>query len=76
MKKALIAVTAIGSAVALRPLLKRVPQRMREHCEQMMRAQCTDHADATTHAATAPTMSHRQTPAAHVPDPGEPVGTA
>jgi hypothetical protein len=74
MKKALVAVATIGAVVALRPLLKRMAQKMREHCEQMMRAPCTDHRDATTHAATTPTMS--QTTAAQVPDPGEAVATA
>lgn len=76
MRKALAAVAAIGAVAALRPLLKRMAQKMRAHCEQMMRAQCTGSADATTHAATAPTMGHRQTTAAQVPDPCEPVATA
>lgn len=35
MKKALFGLVAVGSAVALRPLLLRSAHTAREHCEQM-----------------------------------------
>jgi hypothetical protein len=35
MKKLIIGLAAIGAALAVRPLVKRKAQTMREHCEQM-----------------------------------------
>lgn len=39
MKKAIFGVAAVGAAVGLRPLAKRVSKRMRAHCGAMA-AQC------------------------------------
>jgi hypothetical protein len=35
MKKLIIGLAAIGAVLAVRPLVKRKAQTMREHCEQM-----------------------------------------
>ncbi|HSJ73662.1 MAG TPA: hypothetical protein VK904_05040 [Miltoncostaeaceae bacterium] len=35
MKKAIVGLVAIGVIIALRPVMRRMGQRMREHCEQM-----------------------------------------
>lgn len=35
MKKAIIGLAAFGAVIGLRPLVKRVGHKAREHCEQM-----------------------------------------
>ena len=35
MKKAVIGLVAVGVAVGLRPVARRISHAMREHCEQM-----------------------------------------
>ena len=35
MKKAIVGLVAVGAVIALRPLLRRMGHKMREHCEQM-----------------------------------------
>lgn len=35
MKKAIVGLAAVGAAIALRPVVRRIGQRMRAHCEQM-----------------------------------------
>ena len=39
MKKAIVAIAAVGVVLGLRPVMKRMGQKAREHCEQMA-AQC------------------------------------
>jgi hypothetical protein len=39
MKKAIVVFAALGTIVALRPVARRMGQKMSEHCEQMA-AQC------------------------------------
>ena len=39
MKKAIVGVAALGAIIGLRPLARRLEQKMREHCGQMA-AQC------------------------------------
>jgi hypothetical protein len=39
MKKAIVGVAALGAIIGLRPLARRMAQKMREHCAQMA-AQC------------------------------------
>jgi hypothetical protein len=36
MKKAIVGLLAVGSIIALRPVVRRLGQRMREHCEHMV----------------------------------------
>ena len=35
MKKAIVGLLALGAAIALRPMVRRVGQKMREQCERM-----------------------------------------
>jgi flagellar biosynthesis/type III secretory pathway M-ring protein FliF/YscJ len=35
MKKAIVGLLAVGAAIALRPVVRRMGQKMREHCKQM-----------------------------------------
>jgi hypothetical protein len=35
MKKAIVGLVTVGSVIALRPVGRRLGQKMREHCEQM-----------------------------------------
>jgi hypothetical protein len=44
MKKAIVGLVAVGAVIALRPLLRRMGHKMREHCEQMA-AQFGGHAE-------------------------------
>jgi len=39
MKKAIVGFVAVGAIVGLRPVARRMSQKMREHCAQMA-AQC------------------------------------
>lgn len=41
MRKALLALAAIGAMVGMRQLIKRTAPKMREHCKEMMGAQPT-----------------------------------
>ena len=44
MKKAIVGLVAVGSIIALRPVVRRLAQKMREHCGQMA-AQCKQMAE-------------------------------
>jgi hypothetical protein len=35
MKTAIVGLVAVGAAIALRPVVRRLGQKMREHCERM-----------------------------------------
>lgn len=39
MKKAIVAIAAVGVVLGLRPFMKRIGHKARQHCEQMA-AQC------------------------------------
>jgi hypothetical protein len=39
MKKAIVAIAAVGVVIGLRPVVKRIGHKARQHCEQMA-AQC------------------------------------
>ena len=54
MKKAIIGFVAVGAALALRPVVKRrMVQKMRDHCKQMM-SQFAGSSETTSHEATGP----------------------
>ena len=81
MKKAIVGLAAVAAVVALRPLIKRrMLQKMRDHCEQMM-GQCTARSEATGHEAMGPEAmrqkmrEHRGHMAAQHEERGEPVTT-
>jgi hypothetical protein len=69
MKKVLIGFAAIGAAIALRPLLKRIGRKMSEHCEQMM-------AEYGAAGKPAEMGEHFDQDAARFTGDREPVGTA
>ena len=82
MKKAIVGLAAVAAVVALRPLIKRrMLQKMRDHCEQMM-SQCTASSEATGHEAMGPEAmrqkmrEHCGQMAAEHEERGEPVATA
>jgi uncharacterized protein YjeT (DUF2065 family) len=72
MKKPIVGLVAVGVVVALRPLVKRrMAEKMREHCDQMMR-QC-----AGGHEAMGQAMREQcGRMAAQREERGEPVATA
>lgn len=69
MKKVLIGFAAIGAAIALRPLLKRIGRNMSEHCGQMM-------AGCGAAGKTAEVREHFDQDAPRFTGDREPVGTA
>ena len=75
MKKVIVGFAAVGAVMALRQVIPRVGQKMREHCEQMM-AQFHGRGEATEREAMAHKMrQHCEQMAAQHADRGEPVGT-
>ena len=82
MKKAIVGLAAVAAVVALRPLIKRrMLQKMREHCEQMM-SQVAASREATGHEAEGPEAmrqkmrEHCGQMAAEHGERGEPMTTA
>jgi len=82
MKKAIIGVVSVGAVMALLPVVKRrMGQKMREHCKQMMaqfagRSETTG-PEAMGHGAMGHKMrEHCEQMAAQHEDRGEPVATA
>jgi len=54
MRKLIVGLAAVGAVMALRPVVKRrMVQKMREHCEQMM-GQFAGRSEATGQEATGP----------------------
>ncbi len=81
-KKLIIGLLAVGAALALRPVVKRrIVQKMREHCEQMME-QFAGRSETTGHEATGPEAGrqkmreHCGQMAAQHEERSEPVATA
>jgi truncated hemoglobin YjbI len=82
MKKLIVAFVAAGTVVALRPVVKRrMVQKMREHCKQMM-GQFEGGSETTSHEAMGPeAMRHKMRKhcgqmASHDEGRSEPVATA
>ncbi len=82
MKKLIIGFAAVGAVMALRPVLKRrIGQKMREHCRQMM-SQFAAGSETTGQEATGPEAMHRkmrehcEQMATERAERAEPVGTA
>ena len=82
MKKLIIGLVAFGAVVALRPVLKRrMVQKMREHCKQMMgqfAAGCgtTGNEPIGPEAMRQKMREHCGQMASHDEDRSEPVATA
>jgi hypothetical protein len=76
MKKLIVGLAAVGAVIALRPVVKRrMVQKMREHCKQMM-GQFQDRGEAMDREAMAHKMrEHCEPTTAHQAARGEPVGT-
>jgi len=70
MKKAIVGVAAVGAAVGLGQVIKRMGPRMREHCEQMMAGQSGRRGEA------AGMREHCEQMAAPNEEQSEPVTTA
>jgi uncharacterized membrane protein YccC len=76
MKKVIVGLAAAGAVIALRPVLKRrMVQKMRDHCEQMM-AQFQGRGEAMDRETMAHNMrEHCEQMAAQHAAGGEPVGS-
>jgi len=70
MKKVIVGLAAAGAVVALRPVLKRrMVQKMREHCDQMM-ARCQGRGEAMDREAMAHNMREHGEQMAAARSPG------
>lgn len=82
MKKAIVGLVVVGAVMALRPVVKRrMVEKMREHCKQMM-GQFAARSATTGPEATGPEAMHQKMRehceqiAAKHEEPSEPVATA
>ena len=80
MKKAVVGFVAVGAVLAVRPVARRMGEKAREHCKQMMAGQFGGPGEAAGRTmgpkmAMAPEMrEHWEQMAARFEDRGEAVG--
>ena len=80
-KKLIIGLVAVGAVMALRPLVKRMMQEMRDQCEQMMgqfaaRTETTGQATRSADAMRQKMREHCEQMAAQHEERSEPAATA